>query len=276
MPCNRILTKTDCMTLFNILGLASTVSLVLPIGFLLYSGLAWYRSFPALFFYYVLLLSYNLILLGYIPMDSQFRYYHGVINNLLDTPLILLFLMYFSNSVQFRKIMTKLIIGFVGLEVLVIALFGINVKAITVILAPGLILALILSLQFFRHHVKIAVVHQKATGKAMMVSSLVFAYVGYCFVYAVFYLIKPAQKNDAHLVFFLITVFSSIAMAAGIYFERFRVRQLAELKITRNELRKIYGEQQEEEEPKLRTASNEAILVSLSNNKGPKRNIFLR
>jgi hypothetical protein len=77
-----------------------------------------------------------------------------------------------------------------------------------------------------------------------MVASLLFAYVGFCFVYSVFYLVKPAFKDDAHLVFFLITIFSSIAMSAGIYLERKRVHQLVELQTTREELKAIYGEQQ--------------------------------
>ena len=92
-----------------------------------------------------------------------------------------------------------------------------------------------------------------------MISSLLFAYVGYCFVYAVYYLIKPVYKDDAHLVYFLITIFSSIAMAVGIYFERTRVRQLAELQTTREELKAIYGE---ERDGKKMTTPWEAVILN--------------
>ena len=232
------------MTLFNLMGLISTVALSLPIIALLTTKLAWYRSFPALFFYYLFILSYNLLLLGYFKIDGNFRYYLGVTCNLLDTPLMLSFLLYFSKTPAFRKKLLAAIAGFVVFEILIVSVYGFTTKATTIVLAPGLIITLVISLLFFIHQVKIAVVYHKAIGKAIMAASLLFAYVGYCFVYSVFYLIQPVFKDDAHLVFFLITIFSSIALSAGIFLERKRVLQLLELKTTREELKAIYGEQQ--------------------------------
>ncbi|MGZ5218753.1 MAG: hypothetical protein ACXWWD_00670 [Chitinophagaceae bacterium] len=232
------------MTLFNLMGLISTLALVLPIIILLTTKLTWYRSFPALFFYYLIIFSYNLILLEYIKVGNSVKYYHGVVNNLLDTPLILLFLLYFSKTLAFRKKLVTAILSFVAFEMIVLLIYGFNAKATTIILAPGLVITLLISLLFFIHQVKIAVVYHKAAGKAIMVAALLFAYAGYSFVYSVFYVVKPVFKDDAHLVFFLITIFSSIAMAAGIYLERKRVQQLVELQTTREELKVIYGEQQ--------------------------------
>ncbi len=231
------------MAAFNLMGLISTIALSLPIIMLLTTKLARYRSFPALFFYYLFILSYNLFLLGYLKIDGNFRYYHGVVNNILDTPLMLAFLLYFSKTSAFRKKLIMVIGGFVAFEIIVLAMYGITAKATTIILAPGLIITLVISLLFFIHQVKIAVVYHKATGKAIMAASLLFAYVGYCFVYAVFYLIQPIFKDDAHLVYFLITIFSSITMSVGIFLERKRVQQLLELQTTRQELKAIYGGQ---------------------------------
>jgi hypothetical protein len=121
------------------------------------------------------------------------------------------------------------------------------------------VLTLIISLLFFIHQVKIAVVHHKAVGKAIMISSLLFAYVGYCFVYTVYYLIKPIYKDDAHIVYFLITIFSCITMTVGIHFERARVRQLAELQTTREELKTIYGN---ERDGKKMTTPREAVILN--------------
>src|SRR5688572_3171941 len=231
------------MTLFKLMGLVSTFALVLPLILLITTKLAWYRSFPALFFYYLLILSFNFLLLGYIRIDGNFKYYLGVTCNLMDTPLILIFLLYFSKTLAFRKRLMIAILSFIVFEIIIVTIYGYNTEATTIILAPGLIISLAISLLFFIHQVKIAVVHHKAAGKAIMVASLLFAYVGYCFVYSVYYLIKPDFKDDAHLVFFLITIFSSIAMSTGIYLERKRVRQLVELQTTREELKAIYGEQ---------------------------------
>ena len=231
------------MTLFKLMGLVSTFALALPLILLITTKLAWYRSFPALFFYYLLILSFNFLLLGYIRIDGNFKYYLGVTCNLMDTPLMLIFLLYFSKTLAFRKRLMIAILSFIVFETIIVAIYGYNTTATTIILAPGLIISLAISLLFFIHQVKIAVVYHKAAGKAIMVASLLFAYVGYCFVYSVYYLIKPDFKDDAHLVFFLITIFSSIAMSTGIYLERKRVRQLVELQTTREELKAIYGEQ---------------------------------
>ena len=247
------------MNLFEIMGLLSTVALALPIIALIVSKLAWYRSFPALFFYYVLVISYTASLLGYINTGSAYRYYHGVTSNFLDTPLILLFLLYFSRTISYWKRLLIAAFVFIAFEVIVIAMYGFNTKATTIVLAPGLILTLVISLLFFIHQVKISVVYHKAAGKAVMISSVLFAYVGYCFVYVVYYVIKPVYKDDAHLVYFLITIVSSTAMCIGVYLEKSRVKHLAEIKTTREELKAIY---QEEREGKKITAPKEAVILN--------------
>jgi len=247
------------MNLFDIMGLVSTVAMALPVIALIVSKLAWYRSFPALLFYYVLVLSYATIQLGYIDTSGDYRYYHGVVCNFLDTPLILLFLHYFGKTTYFRKRLQIAAFVFIAFEIIVIAMYGFNTQATTIVLAPGLVLTLVISLFFFIHQVKISVVYHKAAGKAVMISALLFAYVGYCFVYVVYYLIKPVYKDDAHLVYFLITIVSSTAMSVGIYLEKSRVRQLAELKTTRNELKAIY---REEREGNKMTAPNEAVILN--------------
>ncbi len=251
------------MNLYEIMGLVSTVTMALPIIAMLISHLAWYRSFPAIFFYYLLVLTYTATLLGYIGAGEGYRYYLGVLCNFLDTPLILLFLLYFSRTIYFWKKLMTAALAFIAFELIVIAMYGFNTTATTIVLAPGLIITLVISLLFFIHQVKISVVHHKAVGKAVMISSVLFAYVGYCFVYVVYYLInKPAFKDDAHIVYFLITIVSSTAMSVGIYLEKSRVKQLVELKTTREELKAIY---REEREGNKMTAPNEAVIINFEN-----------
>ena len=247
------------MTLYEIMGLVSIVALAMPVITLLVSKLAWYRSFPALFFYYLLVLTYNVILLGYINAGKDYKYYHGVICNFLDTPLILLFLLYFSKNIYLWKKLMVAALAFVAFEMIVIAMYGFNTGATTIVLAPGLTITLVIALLSFIHQVKISVVYHKATGKAVMISSVLFAYVGYCFVYVVYYLIKPVYKDDAHLVYFLINIVASTAMSVGIYLEKSRVKQLTELKTTRAELKAIY---QEEREGTKMTAPKEAVILN--------------
>lgn len=231
------------MTLLNSMGLISTIAIFVPILFLLAYKLAWYKSFPALFFYYLVLLSYNFVNLEYFGLGNPaVAGYHKIANHLLETPLILFFFTYFSRTVEFRKKLLLSIGIFIGFEITMIGLYGFTTRATTFIMAPGLLIIMALSSMFFLHQVKIAVIYHKAIGKAIMIASLLFAYSGFSFVYVVDYLIETQYTMDVYLIYYLITIITSIPMAVGIYFERKRVQHLSELQTTREELKRIYGE----------------------------------
>lgn len=230
------------MTLFNAMGLISTIALFLPIIMLLAFKLAWYKSFPALLIYYIFILSYNLVSLEYIPFKNPaIASYYKITTHLVEIPLILLFFTYFSKTASFRKnlLLTNLI--FLVFEAGIVAVFGYTDHTIAIVMAPGLCIVLFLSSIFFLHQVKIAVIYHKAVGKAIMIAALLFAYAGYSFVYVVDYLVDTPDKSDAYLIYLLITIVTSIPMCIGVYFERRRVQQLSELQTTREELKKIYG-----------------------------------
>jgi hypothetical protein len=163
---------------------------------------------------------------------------------LLEVPLLLFFFTYFSRTALFRKRLIMATLSFIVFEVVIISVYGFNIRATTITLAPGLLAILVLSSIFFIHQVKIAVIYHKAVGKAVIIASLLFAFAGYSFVYVVNHLFETPYKKDVYLVFFLITIITSIPMAVGLYFERRRVQHLSELQTTREELKQIYGEEQ--------------------------------
>ena len=229
------------MNWFNVVGIIATFSLLLPVIIILAFRLAWYKSFPALLVYYTITFGYNLFSLGFFKIDKVFMDYYGPLNNFLDAPLMLSFMTYFSKTALFRKKMKLVIPVFVLFEIIVIAIYGFNVTATIIVLGPGLLLVLCFSLLFFIHQAKITIIHQKAAGKALIVASLLFAYGGYSFIYVVYYLLKTPYKTDTFLVYYLITIFSSLLIATGIIFERKRVRELMELQTARKELKVIYG-----------------------------------
>src|SRR5438477_13086900 len=101
------------MNWFDMMGLASTGALFLPIIVTLALRLAWYKSFPALLIYYIMSFGYNLISLDYFGVNKQFLYYFGVANNFMDAPLMLSFMTYFSKTASFRNKMKLLIPAFV-------------------------------------------------------------------------------------------------------------------------------------------------------------------
>jgi hypothetical protein len=241
------------MTWNSIMGFISTFALFLPVFFILVSRLATYRSFPALFIYYISVVIYNMLTEGYIKAPGNVVYYWGLINNLMDAPLMLYFLTYFSPSKKFKKRMQLVILSFVAMEAVVLMIAGLNVDAITIILAPGLMLVFGYCLFFFTRHVKHAIVHRKAAGKAMIVSSLLFAYGCYTIIYLMYYVFKTPYVADTFLVYFLVATFSSLLMCAGIIIERKRVQKLNELLQTRKELSELYREDTKTAAP-LRTA----------------------
>ena len=229
------------MTWFEVMGIISTSALFLPIIIIFALRLAWYKSFPALLVYYAIVFSQNLFSLGYFAISKQFVYNYGVLNNLLDAPLMLTFMTYFSKTVSFKKKMKFIIPGFLLFEIIVIAVNGFNLNSMVVVSGPGLLLVLYFSVVFFIHQVKITIVHQKAAGKALIASALLFAYGGYSFIYVVYFLLKTPYIKDTLIVYYLISIFSSLIISAGIIIEKKRVRQLAELQTARKELKIVYG-----------------------------------
>ncbi|MBI5858884.1 MAG: hypothetical protein HZB42_14730 [Sphingobacteriales bacterium] len=228
------------MTWNSTMGLISSIALFLPVFFILILRLGGYRTFPALLIYYLIVLTYNLFSLQYINPGKDIQHYWGIANNLLDTPLMLIFLTYFSTSQLLSRRMKAIIIGFLVFEIAVISWKGITVDAITIIMGPGLAVVVGFCLYFFVRQSKITIMHGKATGKAIISASLVFAYGCYSIIYIMYYIFKTQHVADTFLIYFLVTTFSSLLITAGIIIERKRVQKLNEVKIARKELAAIY------------------------------------
>lgn len=230
------------MTLNSIMGFVSTVSLSLPVVMLIGTKLYGYRSFPALLLFYVIAVCDNFLTQGYINADPGFIRNYGIINNLLEAPLILSFLTYFSTSARLTRKMKIIIVAFAVYEIIIVAILGFTLKAITITIGSGLALILGFCITFFIRQTKVTVTYHKATGKALMVASLLFAYGCFAILYFMFYIFRTSFKADSFLVYFLATTISSLLMCIGIIIERKRVQKLHELKTTRKELSVLYNE----------------------------------
>lgn len=228
------------MTWNSIMGFVSTLALFLPILLILALRLGAYRSFPILIIYFTIVFINNLMNEGYIHPNTDVVYFWGISINLLDAPLMLLFLSYFSTSAEFSRRLIIIILSFLVFELSVVLLYGFNVRAVTIILGPGILLVFGLCLLFFIRQAKIVITNRKALGKILIVSSLVFAYGCYGILYVLFYVIKTPWVADTFLLYFIVLTFSSIVLCTGIIFERKRVQKLFELKKARKELHEIY------------------------------------
>ncbi len=230
------------MTWNSVMGFVSSIALFLPICFLLFFRLGGYKSFPALLAYYSIVFAYNLLTEGYISVSNEIVDNWNICNNLLDAPLMMLFLTYFSTSASFTRKMNFTIVALVLFELGVVLGVGFNTKAVTIFLGPALLTVFAFCLHFFVRQTKIAIVHHKGMGKAIIAASLLFAYGCYAIIYLMYYVFKTPYVADTFLVYFLVATFSSLLMCAGIIIERKRVQKLNELKITRKELSVIYPE----------------------------------
>jgi hypothetical protein len=223
-----------------IMGLVSVIALFLPIFFILVLRLGTYKTFPILLCYYAITFGYNVLTQGYIKSDIELRNYWNVCGNLLDPPMIILFLTYFSTSALFTRRMQLVVLLFLIFESVVVFLVGFNTRAVTIILAPGLAIVLGLSTHFFIRQTKITIMHQKAPGKAIIAAALLFAYGCYSIIYLMYYVFKTNYIEDTFLVYFLVVTFSSLLMTTGIIIERKRIQKLNELIQTRKELSLLY------------------------------------
>jgi hypothetical protein len=237
-----VLENPNPMTWNTVLGLISLIAMALPITFIVALRLYKYKTFPALLCYYSLVFVYHLLSLGYIRSNHSVIDAWNLVNNLLDAPLMLIFLTYFSGSAAFTSKMQWALKAFIAFEIIVLVTTGFNTKAITIILGPGICLVLGFCIHFFIRQTKITIMHRKATGKAIIAASLLFAYGCYALIYVMYYVMKTPYVTDTFLVYFLVVIFSSLLVSAGIVIERKRVQKLHELMITRRELSAIYQE----------------------------------
>jgi hypothetical protein len=228
------------MTWNAVMGLISTIALSLPILILIATKLAGYKSFPALLAYYAIVVGYNLLTEGYIHAAPGFIGSFGITNNLLDAPLMLTFLAYFSTTSVLKQRMKILVAAFVAFEIIVIAIFGFSLQTLKIVMGPGLLLVLAFCLPFFVRYAKTTVIHQKTTGKAMITAAILFAYGCYSIIYVMYYLMDSKDTQNAFLVYFFVSTFSSILLGAGIFVESKRVKKLSELKVVRKELSELY------------------------------------
>jgi hypothetical protein len=208
--------------------------------FILLFKLSGYKTFPALLIYYISVFIYNLLSLKYINAGEDITRYWGITNNLLDAPLMLTFLTYFSTSAVLTKRMKLIIRLFMLFEVAILCWKGMTVTAITIIMGPGLLIVIGFCVHFFVKQSKIAMMNGKAMGKAVIAASLLFAYGCYVLIYVIYYLFKSTYIEHTFLIFFLVTTFSSLLLCAGIFIERKRIYKLNEAKIARKELADIY------------------------------------
>src|SRR6516164_1676439 len=115
------------MSLNSTLGIISSIVLFIPAVLILVFRLFTNRSFLALSIYYLVAGIYNLISQNIFNAPVWFARPLGIAVNLLDAPLMLLFLTFFSTSPAMTKRITWAIVVFISFEAVILLIDGFNV-----------------------------------------------------------------------------------------------------------------------------------------------------
>ena len=232
------------------IGIISSVALLLPVIIIIIFGFLRYKNYQALLMYCLLAFVYNLMTEEIITTPGNIVKTWGIINNLFDVPLMLLFIMLFSTSAAQTFRLKIYLAVFVCFELIVIFLYGLSIKTITIVMGPGLLLILIIAAFFFFLKVKQSIIHKKAIGRAFLTAAIVFAYGCFSFIYIMHYILALPDVSNIFLIYHLVTIVYCSLLSAGLIIEKKRVKKLGELQVTRKELMQFFNDERKPVTPR--------------------------
>lgn len=224
-------------------GFLSTLALFSPVIIILAFKLFRYKTYMALLVYCLLAFSYNLMTEGLIVLPKNFIRSFSIIVNLLDIPLIFLFIMLFSTSKTQTNRMKMLLLIFICFEIVVVSVKGLVIPTVTIVMGPGLALIFGYSLYFFVQTIKKSFLHVKVVGKAFMASAICFAYGCFIFIYLMHYVYALEDVPNIFLIYFIVTIIYCSLLSVGLVIESKRMRKLEELRVTRKELLAFFSDE---------------------------------
>lgn len=220
----------------TILGVAASISLLIPVVLIVYHKLYKHRSLAALMISYSLTALFNLMDKKMIPSSPGFISAFGTIVNFLDIPLMLISLLFFCPVKQKQKTVYILTSVFIVYEIVIASIFGLSREAVVLILGPGLFVVLGYTFYLFSKQIKMTIEFGKNAGRTIMLTAILFSYGCYSLVYYFYYIQNTPHVDDAYILYFIATLVSSILMSFGLNLTRKRIKELMELKTTRREL----------------------------------------
>ncbi|HEX6847944.1 MAG TPA: hypothetical protein VF144_13255 [Chitinophagaceae bacterium] len=237
------------MNWHDAIGILSTLALFAPVFVIVATKLTRYKQYLPLFIWCMLAFGYNLMTEHLVDIPKTFERYYGIINNLTDGPLILTFLIFQVASSFQVKTMKILLAAFIVFEIILIILFGLTIKTITIAMGPGLTIVFAYSLLYFVYTVKRSFVHNKFISKAIIASALSFAYGCFIIIYLMHYVIALPDVKNLFLIYYMITIIYCSILSVGLYIESKRKKKLHELLITRRELMSFFADEKKPATP---------------------------
>jgi hypothetical protein len=198
------------------LNLISILILLLPIIALAFKKNTWNLNFIFLIGCYVFLLCISLANNGFLQLEEKTKTILITMGIIFQAPLIMLFLTYFTKNPEFKRAHNvSLLIYLIG-GTLLLAFKGINAETISIIIGTGLFLVLIFGLVIFFSQIKNSIQKRRETGKAFIISAVVFAYACYLIIYLMNFVFEATEKNEITLLFQIATIVSTLLLSIGI------------------------------------------------------------
>ena len=238
------------MNWHDAIGILSTLALFTPVFIIVVTKLIRYKQYFSLFIYCLLAFGFNLMTEHLVSVPKSIERFYGITNNLTDMPLMLGFLLFQIPSSAQRKRIKILLGAFIVFEIVLIFMYGITVKTITLTMGPGLVIVFGYSLYYFVYTVKRSFIHDKFVGKAIIASALTFAYGCFIILYLMHYVLNLKDLSNLFLVYYFVTIIYCLILSVGLNIEGKRKRKLHELLITRKELMSFFSDEKKPAAPK--------------------------
>ena len=206
------------------ISIFSAFALSLPVILIIVLRLYTNKSLLALGIHYLLAFVYNLMTAGVLSTTISLRRNFAIANNLLDIPLLLIFLLFFTRSWRLSKQLVTALVAYIIFEIISIIITGYSITSTTIVLGPGILIIVCFSFYFFLKHIQVQD-SPTETGKVVMLCSLLFSYGSYSLIYIFHYILKMPYLDDVFLMYYLVTIIASLAMATGIWLERKKITQ---------------------------------------------------
>jgi hypothetical protein len=230
--------KTHPMNL-TLFGVSSILCFGLPVFVILLFKMYRHVSLIALTVYYLLTIVHCLSA-NSIPPVPDFSNPAEVLYSYAEIPLILASLLFFCHG-QRRQQMQKLLLGFIGYEVMISLYYKFSPEASVYIMAPGLFIVVLYTAYLFLRQAKFTVLHGKNVGRVLMLGAILFSYSSYGLVFYTYFIQKQQNIYAAYSLYFVSATVAAILMSVGLFMMRHRIKELQELKIVRRELQMVFG-----------------------------------
>lgn len=173
-------------------------------------------SFAALAFYLIQIILLNLVAVKILQPGGRTAYYAGVINNLLDAPLMLLFLLYFAKTDKAKRYIKIVLASFIAYELLIWAALGMNNRTLILIIGPGLFIVTAFAFYFFVNLMRSSIFKRKDVGMGFIAGGLVFTYLCFLFIYVIFYIMKSPHIKDIYTIYHISFIIWCLTLIIGL------------------------------------------------------------